>query len=228
MQLILQAICCNHERLSDSVIYCDLQERGETAAHLPVCTLSPQPPMPLYLLLLILLIMNSNNMLHMLDRCGDVKYLFYKVQYDADCAQHVSPVSSVSYITGYGDVVSLSHHHCDWITLAESDFVSQVLAPFAIGFAVFVAHLCAIPLDGCSINRTPHNLFVVANAYMLCNWTKATKICVHILFNSFLPYHSCSLLWTCGHLRTLEGPMAVSCQTFSMIFTISNALKINK
>ena len=28
----------------------------------------------------------------------------------------------------------------------------QVLAPFAIGFAVFVAHLCAIPLDGCSIN----------------------------------------------------------------------------
>lgn len=27
-----------------------------------------------------------------------------------------------------------------------------VLAPFAIGFAVFIAHLCAIPLDGCSIN----------------------------------------------------------------------------
>ena len=24
----------------------------------------------------------------------------------------------------------------------------QVLAPFAVGFAVFIAHLCAIPLDG--------------------------------------------------------------------------------
>ena len=29
----------------------------------------------------------------------------------------------------------------------------QILAPAAIGFAVFVSHLVAVPLDGCSINR---------------------------------------------------------------------------
>jgi glycerol uptake facilitator-like aquaporin len=29
----------------------------------------------------------------------------------------------------------------------------QVLAPFAIGFTVFVCHLIAIPIDNCSINR---------------------------------------------------------------------------
>ena len=34
----------------------------------------------------------------------------------------------------------------------------QILAPFAIGFAVFVCHLCAIPLDGCSINRALANI----------------------------------------------------------------------
>jgi glycerol uptake facilitator-like aquaporin len=29
----------------------------------------------------------------------------------------------------------------------------QVLAPFAIGFTVFICHLIAVPIDGCSINR---------------------------------------------------------------------------
>ncbi len=29
----------------------------------------------------------------------------------------------------------------------------QVLAPMAIGFTVFICHLVAIPIDGCSINR---------------------------------------------------------------------------
>ena len=30
----------------------------------------------------------------------------------------------------------------------------QVLAPFAIGMAVYVAHVVAVPLDGCALNRT--------------------------------------------------------------------------
>lgn len=33
---------------------------------------------------------------------------------------------------------------------------AQVLAPFAIGFAVFIAHLCAIPLDGEPMNPSPN------------------------------------------------------------------------
>ena len=32
---------------------------------------------------------------------------------------------------------------------------AQVLAPFAIGFAVFIAHLCAIPLDGEASSVSP-------------------------------------------------------------------------
>ena len=31
----------------------------------------------------------------------------------------------------------------------------QVLAPFAIGMVVFLAHTVAIPIDGCSVNRAP-------------------------------------------------------------------------
>ncbi len=29
----------------------------------------------------------------------------------------------------------------------------QVLAPTAVGFWVFICHLVAIPIDGCSVNR---------------------------------------------------------------------------
>jgi hypothetical protein len=29
----------------------------------------------------------------------------------------------------------------------------QVLAPFAIGYTIFVCHLIAVPIDNCSVNR---------------------------------------------------------------------------
>lgn len=51
-----------------------------------------------------------------------------------------------------------------FVVLAATDTVREtvtahlpVLAPFAIGFTVFICHLVAIPIDGCSINRELSN-----------------------------------------------------------------------
>lgn len=42
-----------------------------------------------------------------------------------------------------------------------------MLAPFAIGFTVFVCHLVAVPIDGCSINREPRR------SSLLCDTTSS-------------------------------------------------------
>ena len=47
---------------------------------------------------------------------------------------------------------------CTWL---------QVLAPFAIGFTVFICHLIAIPIDGCSINREQSIVDYVRNSSCL-------------------------------------------------------------
>jgi aquaporin PIP len=36
--------------------------------------------------------------------------------------------------------------------LDPADCSRQVLAPFAIGMVVYLAHLVMVPIDGCSIN----------------------------------------------------------------------------
>ena len=43
----------------------------------------------------------------------------------------------------------------------------QVLAPFAIGFTVFVCHLIAIPIDNCSINRAARLLPLLCVASLM-------------------------------------------------------------
>ena len=38
---------------------------------------------------------------------------------------------------------------------AQSTAHLPILAPAAIGLAVFICHLAAVPIDGCSVNRKP-------------------------------------------------------------------------
>jgi glycerol uptake facilitator-like aquaporin len=62
---------------------------------------------------------------------------------DAQCA-----CSTARFADGFSSTI------CSFFSACDSSKSNQTLVPFAIGMAVFIAHMIALPITGCSINPT--------------------------------------------------------------------------
>ena len=60
---------------------------------------------------------------------------------------------------------------------AQSTSHLPVLAPAAIGMAIFICHLAAVPIDGCSVNRKSLMYCVVLRTLCEQRTTDATSLC---------------------------------------------------
>ena len=79
---------------------------------------------------------------------------------------------------------------------AQSTAHLPILAPAGIGFAVFVCHLAAVALDGCSINRKLH-------------LPGLTHLSTHLLVTFFKC--SCTYSLACSHLVACASAHAYVC-----------------
>jgi hypothetical protein len=96
---------------------------------------------------------------------------------------------------------------CFWAAL-------QVLAPFAIGFTVFVCHLVAVPIDGCSINRKPQQRISILRCVLRCRQKLATCQ-LQCALKSALPINQCTAASGTFNLPIARPSLLVLCTPYS-------------